>query len=434
MMSNIAIYAGYLYDGDVLKENVTIEIENGKIKAVRDGFIPVKDAYIIDKKDHFLFPAFVNTHTHSAMTGMRGLADDLPLMDWLNKYIFPVELKLVNREFINTFFPLALVEMIHSGISTFADMYFFQDEAANWVKKSGLRAVLAEGVIDFGTPNQKFVEDQLAYTEDFIRTFKGDDNVIPAVGPHAPYTCSPELLKKSWEIAEKYDVPYLIHIAETRTEVEMVLNKYGKRPVEHLNSLGVLGNRVVSAHSVYLNSEEIKIFRERGVGVSHNPQSNMKLASGIAPVKKYLEEGIKVSVGTDGAASNNNLDFIDELRAASLLQKVTTGDPTALSAEETLQIGTFMGAQVLGLEGVGKIKEGYWADMAVLNLSSANLIPVYNPVSHLIYAASAKDIDTLIVMGKIIMENGIIKTLNEQEIKEKAKIYSKKIRELINEG
>ncbi len=431
MKEKIVIYAGYIYNGTELKENVTLEISDGKITSIKEGFSEVGDAYLLDKREHFVFPAFINTHTHSAMTGMRGLADDLPLMEWLNKYIFPVELKLVDREFINTFFPLALVEMIHSGISTFADMYFFQDEAALWVKKAGLRAVLAEGVIDFGTPNKKEVKEQLAYTEDFIKSFREDENVIPAIGPHAPYTCSPELLKKSWEIAEKYDVPYLIHVSETQAEVDMVLEKYGKRPVEHLDSLGVLGERVISAHSVHLSPSEKEIFKEKKVGVSHNPQSNMKLASGIAPIKEYLEKGIKVSVGTDGVASNNNLDFIDELRTASLLQKISTNDPTALSAEETLRIGTIGGAHVLRLKNVGRIEEGYWADIAILDLSSANLTPVYNPISHLIYAASAHDIDTLIVMGKIIMENREIKTLDEGEIKKKARMYSNKIKELV---
>lgn len=433
MKTKIVIYAGYLYDGLSLRKDVTVEIENGKIASIRDGFVEVENAYVIEKKDGFVFPAFINTHTHSAMTGMRGLADDLPLMEWLNKYIFPVELKLVDSEFIDTFFPLALVEMIHSGVSTFADMYFFQDRAASWVKKSGLRAVLAEGVIDFGTPNQKDVKDQLSYTEDFMRSFKGDENIIPAIGPHAPYTCSPELLKKSWDLAEKYDVPYMIHISETEAEVEMVIKKYGKRPVEHLDVLGVLSERTVGAHCIHLDANEIRIFKEKKVGVSHNPQSNMKLASGIAPIKHYLSEKIKVSIGTDGVASNNNLDFIEELRTASLLQKVNSKDPTALSAEETLKLGTFYGAQVLGLKEVGRIEEGFWADIAILNLSSANLTPVYNPLSHLIYAANTRDIDTLLVMGRIIMEDGVIKTIDEEEIKEKARRYSKKIKELVNE-
>ena len=434
MSRKIALYAGYLFDGEKLSKDVTVLIEGEKVTKVEEGFIKPDGYEIIDKKEHFAFPAFVDTHTHSAMTGMRGLADDLPLMEWLNKYIFPVELKLVDRDFINTFFPLALVEMIHSGIGTFADMYFFQDEAALWVKKAGLRAVLAEGVIDFGTPNKKSVEEQLSFVEEFIKNFKKDDNVIPAIGPHAPYTCSPELLKKSWEIAEKYDVPYLIHVSETEDEVEIILKKYGKRPVIHLKDIGVLGPRVVSAHSVHLNDEEMEIFKEKEVGVSHNPQSNMKLASGVAPLKKYIDMGIKVSVGTDGTASNNNLDFIDELRSASLLQKVFTKDPTALPAEITLKIGTKGGAEVLGLRNVGEIKAGFSADIAVLNLSSSNLVPVYNPVSHLIYAASAQNIDTLIVKGKVIMEDFEIKTLDEYEIKEKAKRYSQKIKEVVNEG
>ncbi len=432
--NRIALYAGYLFDGDDVHENVTILIENERIKKVEKGFVELEGYEVIDKREHFAFPAFVDTHTHSAMTGMRGLADDLPLMEWLNKYIFPVELKLVDRDFINTFFPLALLEMIHSGIGTFADMYFFQDEAALWVKKAGLRAVLAEGVIDFGTPNKKSIEDQLSFVENFIKDFREDENIIPAIGPHAPYTCSPELLRKSWNIAEKYDVPYLIHIAETKDEVDIVMKKYGKRPVQHLMDIGVLGSRVVSAHSIHLSEDEMKIFKEKQVGVSHNPQSNMKLASGIAPIKKYMELGIKVSVGTDGVASNNNLDFIDELRAASLLQKVSTGDPTALSAIDALKIGTKGGAEVLGIKDIGEIKEGFIADIAVLNLSSVNLVPVYNPVSHLIYAASAQNIDTLVVKGKVIMEDFEVKTLDEEEIKEKAKKYSQKIKELVNES
>ncbi|RKX65771.1 hypothetical protein DRP44_05555, partial [candidate division TA06 bacterium] len=331
-------------------ENGAIVIEGGKIIDVGDEFsvtAKYKDAETIDAGGGIVVPGFIDTHTHSAMTLFRGMADDLPLMDWLNNHIFPAESKFVNREFVRDGALIAAAEMIHSGITTFLDMYFFQNEAAKVFKMAGMRAFLSEGLINFPTPDMKSPIDAFDYVSNFIENWLNDDLISPAVAAHAPYTCSDELLVKSRELADKYNIVFNIHLSETENEVETILKEKGKRPTHYLNELGILKKKTVLAHCVHINEEEAQLIKASGASVAHNPQSNMKLASGIAPINMFRSMGINVTIGTDGVCSNNNLDILEEGREAALLSKVNEKDPTVLDDEYILKCLTINGAKAL---------------------------------------------------------------------------------------
>jgi 5-methylthioadenosine/S-adenosylhomocysteine deaminase len=415
-------------------------------EVVEDGAVAVKDGEIIwiGKKEEgeklfdpqrrieggysIMTPGFINTHTHAAMVAFRGLADDLPLMKWLKEYIWPSEGKWVTREFIKTVLPLAIIEMFRTGITTYADMYFFQDEAARIAREMGIRAVLGEGLIDFETPSFKNPKDALSFTKDFIEEWKNDGMIIPAVAPHAPYSCSKDLLLSSSELAEKYDVPCLIHIAETQEEVNEIKGRYGETPVKFLEKMGFFNENVVAAHSVWLEEEEIDIYKNYGVGVSHNPTSNLKLASGIAPVREYLLKGVKIGIGTDGAASNNNLDFIEEMHITALIHKVKSMDPTSVDAWDVLYMATLGGARVLGLERVGSLEPGKRADFVIFDLEEPHLTPLYNPVSHLVYSAKSSDIKYVVVEGCVKLDKGEFPDFSLDEIIHKVRELGKSIR------
>ncbi|HDM89765.1 MAG TPA: amidohydrolase [candidate division WOR-3 bacterium] len=404
--------------GTVLRD-ASVVIRDGKIEDI----LPVgkaKALYSAREKvggsNYLVMPGFVNTHTHAAMVAFRGLADDLPLMKWLRKYIWPRESRFVTADFIRKSLPLALAEMIASGITTFADMYFFQDVAAEIVRETGLRAVLGEGLADFPTPSFKKPEDGLRFSREFIESHRDDPLIIPALAPHAPYSCSPDLLKKSCELSKEYDVPYLIHVAETADEVEELRSRKGLSPVKYLEELGVLWNRTVAAHMVWLEEDEFKIVKKRKIGVSHNPTSNLKLASGIAPVPKYLRLGVKIGLGTDGAASNNDLDFTDEMHLTALIHKVHRGDPTVVKAAEVVYMATLGGAEVLGIaDETGSLEKGKSADIILIDLDRPHLLPLYDPFSHLVYALKSSDITHTIVRGKILYEKGSFRTLDVEK-------------------
>lgn len=377
---------------------------------------------------HIVLPAFVNTHTHAAMVGMRGLADDLPLKEWLENYIWPTETKLVSRDFIRVMVPLAILEMVKSGITTYADMYFFEDEAAKIVKDIGVRAVLGEGIIDFPTPSFKKPADALSFTREFIEEYKGDQNIIPAVAPHAPYSCSKELLLKSCSLAEEYGALVLIHVAETKWELEELKNKTGLTPFNYLERIGFLNERVVAAHAVWVSEEEIELIKNRGVGISHNPTSNMKLSSGFAPIPEYLKRGIKLGIGTDGAASNNNLDIMEEMHIASIIHKGFTGDPTVLKAFDIIKMATLGGARVLGMDNViGSIEVGKHADFVAINIERPHLLPIFNPISHVVYSAKSSDIEYVFAFGKKLVDKGEVIFSDEREILKKAADFIRSI-------
>lgn len=377
---------------------------------------------IIDAKDKILLPGFVNTHTHLSMALFRGLADDLSLDEWLNDNIWPMEANL-NEYYCYIGALLGAVELIKSGTTTFSDMYFYMEDVAKAVEESGIRAVLSYGMIDFGDEEKRKAE-----IEKNMNLFKNchntaDGRIKVFFGPHSPYTASEELLKEVRKLADENNIKIHIHVSETQKEIDDVSAEKGLRPFEYLDSIGFLGPDVICAHSVWLSDEEIKIIKKHDVKISHNPCSNMKLASGIAPVKKLLDNDICVAIGTDGASSNNNLDIIEELKTASLLQKVSTLDPEALNSDEALAMGTIEGAKALGLDDeIGTIEVGKKADLILIDTNNANMIPDSSKLSsNIIYAANGFNVDTTICNGQILMENRQLTTLDEQDIYKKAK-------------
>ena len=411
----------------ILIENAKIVPMTGTNDFVDKGYIIIEGQFIteigagtppghncekvINGTDKVVMPGFINTHTHAAMTLLRGYADDLPLMEWLQTKIWPLEAKLTAED-VYWGSMLACTEMIKSGTTTFADMYFFMEEVAKAVEKTGMRGVLARGLIGNG-PN---VESSLEENLDLYKKWHGaaGDRIKIYLGPHAPYTCPPPFLKQVGEIARKENIGVHIHVAETEQEIKDIINQYGKTPTTLLAETGLFENRVIAAHCVHLTREDIAILKKYQVGVAHNPESNMKLASGIAPVPDLLEAGVKVGLGTDGASSNNNLDMLQEMRSAALLHKVSAGVPTVLPAYQALEMATAYGATVLGQEQeIGKLLPGYKADMILMDLNVPHMIPCYDIYANLVYSALASDVNTVIINGEIIMEERKIKTFDE---------------------
>lgn len=397
-----------------------IAIEGNKILAVGEqGSIPADfTADIeIDAGNMVAMPGFVNCHTHGAMTLLRGYADDLPLMKWLNEKIWPFEDKLQAEDiYYGTL--LACLEMIKSGTTTFADMYFFMDQAAKAVEQSGMRAVLSRGLIGVAPHGMQALEEN----KNFVRQYQGAANgrITTMFGPHAPYTCPPEYLQRVMAAAEEFGVGLHIHLAETATEYADMVNQYGNSPIAHVESLGLFKYPTLAAHCVHLDQTDIEILARNGVSVAHNPESNMKLASGIAPIPKMLQAGVNVALGTDGASSNNNLDMLEEMRSAALLHKVSSMDPTVMPAETALEMATVNGAKALGLDQqIGQLKPGMAADIILVNFDAPHLYPKHDIYAHLVYAAHSADVDTVIIDGELVMQGRKILTLNEAEILDK---------------
>ncbi|MBU1567341.1 MAG: amidohydrolase [Proteobacteria bacterium] len=411
----------------------SLVIKNGAIVAVGPS-ATIKERYeatnTITAAGKIIMPGLVNTHTHAAMVIFRGLADDLPLDIWLQSHIWPAEAEFITADSVRTGANLALAEMIHSGTTTFSDMYFFSDELAQAAKKAGVRAMIGEAIIDFPTPDSKSPEESFAIIENLAKTWQNDPLITIAVAPHAPYTCSPATLRSSKTLADKLGLPLIIHVSETAKEVAEVTEKYGVPPIEHLNNLGFFGGTVIAAHAVYPNPKEIVLMANKNVGVAHNPVSNMKLASGVAPIPEMLQAGIAVGLGTDGAASNNNLSMFKEMNAAALLQKVSRLDPTSQSAFATVKAATIGGARVLGMEKqIGSLEEGKRADLILIELNRPHLVPLYNVYSHLVYAANGADVDTVIIDGRVIMQHRKLLTLDEKSVMLEARILALRIQE-----
>jgi len=371
---------------------------------------------VIDAKGGLILPGLINGHTHAAMSLFRGLADDLPLMDWLNHYIFPAESRM-DAEFVYLGTLLACAEMILSGTTTFCDMYLFEQETARAARRAGMRCLAGEVLYDFPSPNYGPPEKGLAYTEDLIKRWRDDPLVSIAVEPHSLFTCSPELLTAAGELARDAEVPLVIHVAETLDEIAQIKERYGKSPVAHLDSLGLLGPRLIADHCVHLDAPAIDRMAEVGVRVVHNPESNMKLASGVAPVPEMLARGLAVGLGTDGCASNNNLDLFAEMDTAAKLHKLQSMDPTVLDAVTVLEMATRRGAAALGMEGItGSLEPGKKADIIVLDTDKPHLIPMYNPYSHIVYAARGSDVIHSIINGEPVMRDRRLLTLDLDEI------------------
>lgn len=402
-------------------DNENSQIKNGSVAIKKDKIVAVGDvdefaawevSKIIDASDCIIMPGLVNTHTHAAMVAFRGLADDLPLMTWLNDYIFPAESKL-DEEKVYRATLHACSEMIMSGTTCFCDMYLFEDAVARAAKRAGMRAVVGEVLYDFPSPNYGPIEQGFAYSEILIEKWKNDPLIKIALEPHSPYLCSPDLLKKAFLIAKAHDLRLVIHVSETESEVKNIKEKYGLTPIGHLADLGILAPNLLTCHCVVLTDEDILLLRQFDVKVAHNPESNMKLASGISPIPRLLKEGICVGLGTDGCASNNNLDLFQEMDTAAKLHKVNTFDPTVLDSTTALRMCTIEAARALGLEKItGSLEVGKKADIILLDTKKPHLTPMYNPASHLVYAARGSDVKTTIINGEVVMEDGSLLSLD----------------------
>lgn len=412
-------------------ENGAIVIIGDKIHALgtMDEILEEYSApKIIDGRNKLVMPGLINTHTHSPMTIFRGFADDLPLQEWLYEHIFPVEAEFINKENVIAGSKLAMLEMLKSGTTTFNDMYYYADEIAKVAEKAGIRAVISEGLIDYAVPNSETPEQGIEYTEKMIQKWADHPLVTICVAAHAPYSSSADLIKTSKALADKYNVPFNIHVAETKKEFDQMTELYGLTPVEYLDSLGVLGENVVAAHGIHLTDRDIEIFVERGVGIAHNPECNMKLASGVAPVPAILAKGGKVGLGTDGVASNNNLDMFDEMKIAAILHKLFNNDPTVLDAKTAIELATIRGAEVMGMDDIiGSLENGKKADMIIIDLNTPHAYPLYNIYSQIVYSLKSSDVETVIINGKIAMEQRNILNLDEESIFESIKTISEKI-------
>lgn len=384
-------------------------------------------AKTIDARGGLIMPGLVNAHTHAAMALFRGLADDLPLKTWLG-HIFPAEQKWLSKDFVYWGTLLAIAEMIRSGTTTFADGYFFEEQAALAVQQSGVRAFLGQGILDFPTPDSPTPAETLKRIEAFIETHSGSSLIHPTLFPHSVYTCSPGLLRRCRDIADRYGVPLIIHLAETKTEVDEVLRKYGRTPVNQMENLELLSPSLIACHCVWLTGPEMDLLARRGVKVVHNPESNMKLASGVAPVPELLARGVTVGLGTDGCASNNNLDLFREMDSAAKLHKVHRLDPTAMPARVVLEMATLGGAKVLGLEKeIGSLEVGKKADIIILDLLRPHLRPMYNIVSNLVYSAAGADVRDVIIDGRLVMQDRKLLTIDEETVLQKVEEWEAKI-------
>ena len=414
------------------KNKQSILIKDNLIAEISSQIDESNASKIIDATGKIVIPGLINTHTHLSMTLFRGLADDLSLDSWLNDHIWPMEANL-NGDFCYIGALLGAVELIKSGTTTFSDMYFYMEDVARAIDEAGIRAVLSYGMIDFGDEEKR--KNEIKANLELFEACDGmaDGRIKVFFGPHSPYTASEELLIKVRELADEYNMGIHIHVSETQKEIEDVSSQKGLRPFEYLDKIGFLGPDVVAAHSVWLSDNEIEIIKKNNVKISHNPCSNMKLASGVAPVSKLIENDICVSIGTDGASSNNNLDLIEELKTASLLQKVSTLDPKVLNSDEAIAMGTIKGAEALGLESeIGSIEVGKKADIVLIDTNSANMVPDSSSLSsNIIYSANGSNVDTTICDGKILMENKKLTILDEEEIYAKARKAIKELKEAI---
>ncbi|MEE9610691.1 MAG: amidohydrolase [Desulfatiglandales bacterium] len=431
-----------------------IVIDGGTLVTMAEGEAPINDAKIfirgdrivhiqttdnkptfpggvelIDATKGIIMPGLVNAHSHTAMTIFRGFADDLPLKQWLFDKIFPAESKYLNPETVYWGTLLGCLEMIASGTTSFIEGYFFQDETVRAVHRSGLRALVAQGVIDFPAPGVSDPEKNLTVGKEFIEKWLGfSDLISPGLFCHSPATCSDRTLKRAMDISRDFSLPLQIHLSETEEEVNEIIKRTGQRPVHYLEKLGILDDGLIAAHAVHLDDEEMKLISRSGVKIVHTPESNMKLASGVARVPEMVKMGMTVGLGTDGCASNNNLDLFQEMDSAAKMGKAFTFDPVNMDAETVLKMATSWGANILGLESeIGTIEVGKKADIIVVDLQSPHLVPLYNPLSAIVYSANGADVKDVIVNGKILMKDRTFRTLGPDEIMERVTAISREI-------
>ena len=383
----------------------------------------------IDARGKLILPGFINGHTHVPMTLLRGLKDDVTLDVWLKNYIFPAEAKNVTEDFVRWGTRLAAAEMIRSGVTAFADMYYFEDAIAEETKAAGMRAILGESWLDFPVPDNKNDAQRVAYTEKFLQRWKGDSLIHAAPAPHSIYLCSEKTLHAAQAMAKKYSAPILIHVAEMKKELDDSIKQNGATPVQYLNRIGLLGPDIIAAHCIFVDETDRKLLAEKGVGCVHNPSSNMMLASGVAPVVEERAAGIAVGLGTDGpAGSNNDLDLMEEMDLAAKLQKITKMDPRALSAQSVVEMASIEGARAIHMEKeIGSLETGKKADLVLIGLDTPNAIPMYDVYSQLAYALKASNVETVIIGGHPVLRDGKLLTLNEPQILAKAREYGTRV-------
>ncbi len=399
---------------DTILTSGTVAVAKDTITAVgpAEDFFNWSASEVVDARGGIIMPGLINSHTHAAMTCFRGLADDLPLMTWLNGHIFPAEAKL-DDPMVYSGTLLACAEMIMSGTTCFCDMYLFEDAVARAASDAGMRAVVGEVLYDFDSPNYGPIAKGFEYTRKLIEAWQDHPLVTIAVEPHSTYLCAPELLQKAFDLARQFRLPLVIHLAESKSEVSQIKERFDKTPVEHLADLGLLASNVVACHCVALTKNDIALLKRFDVKVAHNAESNMKLASGIAPIPELLTEGICVGLGTDGCASNNDLDLFLEMDTVAKLHKAKTLDPTVMDAQTVLKMATIGAARVLGLESfIGSLETGKKADLIIVDTDRPHLTPMYNPVSHMVYAARGSDVSTVMINGTIVMQDGQLTTMD----------------------
>lgn len=429
-----------VYDGKVLTASPHMPFLNpGYLGISRDKIVDLAPGRpperllrqakrVISARDKLIMPGLINSHTHAAMSIFRGLVDDLPLDVWL-KRIFSLEKEFVNEEFVYWGSLLSGIEMVMAGTTCFADGYFYEGAVAKACLELGIRAVLAQAIIDLPTPDVPDPSENLRVAEDFLRAWKGYPLIFPAIFAHAPYSCSAKTLKGAKALAKDYQTLFFIHVAETKWEVEKIKKDHGKTPISYLYKLNILDEDTVLVHANWVSKEEIEILKGTGAKVAHCPESNMKLGSGLSPVPDLLKEDIVVGLGTDSCASNNNLDLFQEMDTAAKVHKGWRKDPTVMPAEQVLNMATTYGARVLGLEKkIGRLEKGKEADITLIDLNRPHLFPIYNPYSHIVYAMKGADVDTVIIKGKVIMENRKITSLSTQTVMERVISLSEEIK------
>jgi 5-methylthioadenosine/S-adenosylhomocysteine deaminase len=412
-------------------ENGAIAVQGDAIAAI-DTIANIDAIYesgkVIDARGGLILPGLINGHTHMSMSLFRGLADDLSLDDWLNKYIFPAEHRYITRDFVTWSTRLSLLEMLRGGTTTVADMYYFEDDVAEATKAAGMRGVLGETLIGFPSPDSATSAAALTYTESFLKHWKDDPLITPAVAPHSIYTCSETLLKDAAALAQRDQAPLLIHVAEAPFEMEKSRHEHGLTPVQYLSRIGLLGPNVLGAHCIWLDQADVQTLAHFGVGCSYNPSSNMKTAAGLMPAVELLSAGVAVGIGTDGAASNNNQDMFEEMDLAAKQQKFARMDPRALTAPQVVEMATITGARALHLERqIGSLEVGKKADLIVVDTSAPHATPMYDVYSAIVYALKSSDVRTTIVGGKVVMEDRRMLTLDEPAILAKVAEYAKQI-------
>jgi 5-methylthioadenosine/S-adenosylhomocysteine deaminase len=422
-----------LVEGEKPLQHATLLIQGDRIAGILAGTEKrpsFKGAHVLDATDSIIMPGLVNAHGHTAMTLFRGLADDLPLKKWLFEKIFPAEAKHLSEETVYWGALLGCLEMIASGTTTVSDGYFFQDATARAFQKAGLRALIAQGVIDFPAPGVPDPTQNLAVGKAFIERWDQVSELIrPGLFCHSLTTCSDRTLQKAMALSQEFSLPLQIHLSETEEEVEEVIRRSGERPVLHLAHLGLLNESLIGVHAVHLEDEEIELLARNRVGIVHSPESNMKLASGMARVSEMVKKGVVLGLGTDGCASNNNLDLFKEMDTAAKLGKVATLDPVNMGAATVLKMATVWGAKVLGLEKqIGTIEVGKKADIITIDLRKPHLVPLYNPMSTIVYSASGSDVKDVIVNGRVLMKDRTFTALDAEEVMAKVREISEKIR------